>query len=351
MALCVSCKGCKRECPTGVDMARMKIEFLHHYRKRHGLAARDRLVAYLPRYAPYAARLGALLNLRNRVPMLARLGERLFGFSARRQLPQWSSERYRGSTDTGPDGGRDVVLLVDTFNRYFEPENAFAAERVLARAGYRVTTPEPAVGRPLCCGRTFLAAGLVDEARHEARRMLAALAPAIAAGTPIIGLEPACLLTLRDEFPAILPGAETAALAAHAQLFEEFVASERAAGRFELPLAAMPGRTALLHGHCHQKAFGTAGAAAKALALIPELAVETFDSTCCGMAGSFGLEAEHYEVSMKIGELGVLPKMRAAPPETLLAACGTSCRHQIAEGAGREARHIVRILDDASTPG
>ena len=349
MALCVSCKGCRRECPTGVDMARMKIEFLHHYRKHHGLPLRDRLVAYLPRYAPYAARLAPLFNLRNRMPVLAALGERLLGFSARRQLPEWSSRPYRGSTDTGPAGGRNVILLVDTFNRYFEPENAFAAERVLARAGYRVTTPEPAVGRPLCCGRTFLAAGLVDEARGEARRMLDALAPALAAGTPIIGLEPACLLTLRDEFPAILPGADTTALAAHAQLFEEFVASETAAGRFALPLTAMPGCTALLHGHCHQKAFGTAGAAAAALQLIPELTVETFDSTCCGMAGSFGMEAEHYEMSMKIGELGVLPKMRAAPPDTLLAACGTSCRHQIADGAGREARHIVRILDEAST--
>ena len=248
---------------------------------------------------------------------------------------------------------REVVLLVDTFNRYFEPENAWAAERVLARAGYRVNTPEPAVGRPqgrpLCCGRTFLAAGLVEEAKAEARRMLDALAPAVAAGTPIIGLEPACLLTLRDEFPALLPGEETQALAARAQLFEEFVASERAAGRFELELAPMPGKTALLHGHCHQKAFGTAGAAADALRLIPELAVETFDSTCCGMAGSFGLEAEHYDMSLKIGELGVLPKMREAASETLLAACGTSCRHQIADAAGRDARHIVRILDEAST--
>src|SRR5712672_3250983 len=164
MALCVSCKGCKRECPTGVDMAKMKIEFLYHYRKRHGLSLRDRAIAYLPRYAPYAARLAPLLNLRNRMPALAALGERFFGFSARRQLPEWSLEPYRGSTDTGPAGGRNIVLLVDTFNRYFEPEYAFAAERVLARAGYRVTTPEPAVGRPLCCGRTFLAAGLVDEA-------------------------------------------------------------------------------------------------------------------------------------------------------------------------------------------
>src|SRR5213079_3505815 len=167
-------------------MARMKIEFLHHYRKRHRLSARDRAIAYLPRYAPYASRLAPLLNLRNRIPALAALGERLFGFSARRRLPEWSSEPYRGSTDTGPAGGRNVVLLVDTFNRYFEPENAFAAERVLARAGYRVNTPEPEVGRPLCCGRTFLAAGLVDEAKHEARRMLAALVPAIVADTPMV---------------------------------------------------------------------------------------------------------------------------------------------------------------------
>jgi len=349
MALCVSCKGCKRECPTGVDMAKIKVEVLYHYKKRHGLSLRDRAIAYLPRYAPYAARFAALLNLRNRVPALAALGEKALGLSARRSLPEWSRDYYRGSTDTGPEGGSNVVLLVDTFNRYFEPENAWAAERVLARAGYRVNTPEPAVGRPLCCGRTFLAAGLVEEAKAEARRMIAGLKPDIAAGRPIIGLEPACLLTLRDEFPSLLPGEDAKALAAHAQLFEEFVASERKAGRFELPMNPMPGRTALLHGHCHQKAFNTAGAAAEALRLIPELTVETFDSTCCGMAGSFGLEAEHYEVSLRIGELGVLPKMRTAAPDTLLAACGTSCRHQIADGAGREARHIVRILDEAST--
>ena len=392
MSLCVSCKGCRRECPTGVDMAKMKLEFLAQYRKTHPLTRRDRLIAYLPRYAPGAAKFAGLLNLRKPGGLLARLGENLFGLSAKRALPRWSSHPYRGSraqiplhpwggeggthragdgrvrwaaadgspaspqpspppgaereSETAPD--REVVLLVDTFNRYFEPENARAAERVLARAGYRVLTPEPAVGRPLCCGRTFLAAGLVDEAKAEARGMIEALKSAVAAGTPIVGLEPSCLLTLRDEFPAMLPGAETAALAAYAQLFEEFVASERAAGRFDLPLAPMPGKTALLHGHCHQKAFGTASAAAAALQLIPELKVETFDSTCCGMAGAFGYEAEHHEMSLKIGELGVLPKMRAAAPDTLIAACGTSCRHQIADGAQRDARHIVRILDEAS---
>ncbi|HXO91474.1 MAG TPA: FAD-binding oxidoreductase, partial [Stellaceae bacterium] len=167
----------------------------------------------------------------------------------------------------------------------------------------------------------------------------------------IVGLEPSCLLTLRDEFPAILPGGQTKALAERAQLFEEFVDSERTAGRFQLTLASMEGRTALLHGHCHQKAFATVGAAVKALQLIPGLTVETFDSTCCGMAGSFGYEAEHYEMSLKIGELGVLPKVRSAPSDVLLAANGTSCRHQIADATGREARHLVRFLDDASLSG
>jgi FAD/FMN-containing dehydrogenase/Fe-S oxidoreductase len=384
MSLCVSCKGCRRECPTGVDMAKMKLEFLAQYRERHGLTLRDRLIAYLPRYAPVASVFSGFLNLRKPGGLLARLSERLLGLSAKRALPCWAPHVYRGALGTplrpsGGEGGahrdsdgrvrwasadvsptssrpspppgaegREVILLVDTFNRYFEPENAEAAERVLTRAGYRVTTPEPAVGRPLCCGRTFLAAGLVEEAKAEVRRTIDALKTAVAAGTPIVGLEPSCLLTLRDEYPALLPGEDTKALAAHAQLFEEFVESERKAGRFKLTLAPMPGKTALLHGHCHQKAFGTAAAAADALKLIPELTVETFDSTCCGMAGSFGYETEHHEMSLKIGELGVLPKMRAAAPDTLLAACGTSCRHQIADGAQREARHIVRFLDEAS---
>jgi FAD/FMN-containing dehydrogenase/Fe-S oxidoreductase len=370
MDLCISCKGCKRECPTGVDMARMKIEFLHHYRKRHGLTPRDRLIAYLPRYAPYAARLAPLLNLRNRSPFLAKLGERIIGLSAGRRLPQWTARPYHHETissprpsasaptgeEASPEWGdrmgaaidrREVVLFVDTFSRYFEPENAVAAGRVMAHAGYRIRTADPARGRPLCCGRTFLTTGLVNEARNEARRTLDALLPYVRAGTPIIGLEPSCLLTMRDELPALLPGSEAKALAAQAQLFEEFVASERDAGRFELALKPMRGNRALLHGHCHQKAFGTLDAAVTTLKLIPDLAVETVASTCCGMAGAFGYEAEHYEMSLKIGELDVLPRIREAAPDTILAASGTSCRHQIADATGREACHIVRILDDA----
>jgi Fe-S oxidoreductase len=343
MALCISCKGCKRECPTGVDMARMKIEFLHHYRTRHGLTLRDRLIAYLPRYAPAASALGPVLELRNRVPALAALGERLTGFSARRRLPRWDRAPYHGAAPA--EGDKEVVLVVDTFNRWFEPENARAAERVLRRAGYRVCTPLPSgERRPLCCGRTFLSAGLVDEAKAEAQRTIATLRPFVERGVPIVGLEPSCLLTLRDEFPAMLPGTETKALAAQAMLLEEFVA----AGRLPLDCKPIPQKRAVLHGHCHQKAFATVGAAQQSLRLVPGLEVETFESTCCGMAGAFGYEAEHFDMSMRIGELGVLPTIRAAAPETVIVASGTSCRQQIRDGAGREAVHLARVLDQAS---
>jgi Fe-S oxidoreductase len=327
-------------------MARMKIEFLHQYRKTHPLTPRDRLVAYLPRYAGIASKLAPLLNLRNRVPVLASLGERLTGLSAKRKLPAWNSRPYRAASPAG--SGTEVVLFVDTFNRWFEPENARAAERVLRRAGYRPAEATPEGERPLCCGRTFLATGLIAEAQAEALRMLAALKPHLDRGTPIVGLEPSCLLTLRDEYLGLLPGEHSKVLASRAKLFEEFIADESAAGRLKLA----PGRHApakvLLHGHCHQKAFNTLGASVAALKSVPGIAVETFESTCCGMAGAFGYEAEHHDVSLKIGELGVLPKMRAADAATVLAASGISCRHQIRDGAGREALHVARILDQAT---
>ena len=346
MALCVGCKGCRRECPTGVDMARMKIEFLHHYRRRHGLPLRDRLVAYLPRYAPWAARAGPLLNLRDRVPGLARLSEAALGLSARRTLPRW--RRPHGGGEAGPAGGLEVVLFADTFNTYFEPENLGAARAVLAAAGRRVRVAGPVGGgRPICCGRTFLAVGLVEEARAEMRRTLAALRPFVARGVPVVGLEPSCLLTLRDELRALLPGEETEALAEHAVLFEEYLAAEHDAGRLDLDFRALPGARALVHGHCHQKAFDAMGAVEAALRLVPGLTVETIEAGCCGMAGAFGHEAEHYDISMRIAELDLLPAVRAAGPGTLLVADGTSCRRQIRDGAGREAAHVARVLASA----
>ncbi len=350
LALCVSCKGCKRECPTGVDMARMKIEFLAHYTARHGLTPKERLIANLPRYAPLAARLPGLANLRNRVPLLARLGERWLGLSAKRKLPAWRRDRFRDDEATGDSAdtksGRGVALFVDCFNRYFEPENARAALRVLDAAGLGVEIARPTGGgRPLCCGRTLLAAGQVEAARAELRRTLAALAPALERGLPVIGLEPSCLLTFRDELGAILPGAEAARLANAAKLLEEYLAEAQAAGGLELPWAAPETpRRALLHGHCHQKALGAFAPVERLLAAVPGLAVETIESSCCGMAGAFGYDAATYEVSQRMAELSLLPAVRAAGPGDLVIADGTSCRHQIAEGSGRAAVHVARVL-------
>jgi len=364
MDLCVSCKGCKRECPTGVDMAKMKIEFLHHYQKRHGLALKDRLIAYLPRYAPWAARLPWLANLRDTVPGLATLSESLLGLSAKRSLPKWRRDPFLSGTHAPArredDEQREVVLLVDTFNNYFEPDNARAALAVLEAAGYRVHLARAADdqnenARPLCCGRTFLASGLVDEAKLEARRTLEALQPYVERGLPIIGLEPSCLYTLRDEFKSMLSGANTEALAARALLFEEFLGAEHQAGRLKLKLKPLPQKKALLHGHCHQKAFGAMPQVAQVLGLVPELKVETVEAGCCGMAGAFGYEAGHYDVSMKMAEASLLPAVRKTGADTLLVADGTSCRHQIHDGlrigggpppsfAQREAMHVARVL-------
>jgi FAD/FMN-containing dehydrogenase/Fe-S oxidoreductase len=347
MDLCVGCKGCKRECPTGVDMARMKIEFLHHYRKRRGLRMKDRLVAYLPRYAPRVAPMAALANLRNKSPLLARLGEKLLGLSAKRSLPAWRRDYFgsRATDHPNNDGDREVVLLVDTFNRWFEPENARAAVRVLEAAGYRVVLAHAPQGeRPLCCGRTFLAAGLIEKAREEARRMLDALEPHVARGLPVLGLEPSCLYTLKDEFLAMLPGEFTQRVAANAMMLEEFLNAEQQAGHLALPLSPLPEKRALLHGHCHQKAFDSIGAVESVLKLIPELAVNTVPGTCCGMAGAFGYEAEHYEVSMKIAELDLLPAVRATSDDTLIVADGTSCRHQISDATARRPIHVAQVL-------
>lgn len=349
LKLCVSCKGCKRECPTGVDMARMKIEVLNQSVRRNGLSLRDRLIAYLPRYAPAAAYVAPLLNLRDRVPGLARASEALLGLSAKRRLPAWRRDRFSpAAAAVGPEDGREVVLFTDTFNAAYEPENLHAALAVLVAAGRRVHMPSSARPmRPLCCGRTFLSVGLVEKAKVEAERTRAALRPFVERGVPIVGLEPSCLLTLRDEFKALLPGAETDALAEHAMLFEEYLAAEHAAGRLDLPLRSLGARRALLHGHCHQKAFDALGPVETVLGLVPGLAVETVPSSCCGMAGAFGYGAETYETSMAMGELSLLPAVRDADPDCLVVADGTSCRHQIADGAGRAALHAARVLAQA----
>ncbi|MBI5277150.1 MAG: FAD-binding protein [Burkholderiales bacterium] len=351
--LCVSCKGCKRDCPTGVDMARMKIESRHAEGRKNGWSLKDRLIARLPDYAGRAARYASLLNLRNRSALLARLGERVLGISAQRSLPEWRSTHFfnalpaTATRDQVLAAARPVVLFIDTFNGFFEPANAHAAVRVLQAAGYTVhvaTKDEPG-GKHLCCGRTYLASGMVDEARAKAGELVAALQPFAERGIAIVGLEPSCLLTLRDEALALGLGEAAQQVAQHAVLFEEFLAREAAAGRLEeLKSRLKPlDRKVLLHGHCHQKAFGAVSPIIDVLKLVPGVQPQLIDSSCCGMAGSFGYEAKHHDVSMQMAELSLLPAIRAQA-DAVVVADGTSCRHQVKDGADRAAVHAALFL-------
>jgi len=315
--------------------------------EKRGISLHDRLVGFLPRYAQTAARLPWLFNLRDAVPGGAALSETLAGFSARRRLPRWRSDYFRDAQAPAAAGdGAEVVLFADTFNRYFERENIDAALAVLQAAGYRVRIARPAKNggtRPLCCGRTLLSVGKVQEARREAERVVDALAPFIDRGIPFIGLEPSCVLGFRDEIPALLKTAAARRLAAQTFTFEEFLAAEAAAGKLHLPLGRAE-RPALLHGHCHQKSFGVMPAVERVLKLVPGLEVETVESSCCGMAGAFGYGRDTIDVSLAMGELSLLPAVRNAGADALIVADGTSCRQQIRDGTGREPLHVARVL-------
>ena len=354
MDLCVSCKGCKRECPTGVDMARMKIEFLDHYHRRHGVGFREKLFAYLPRYAPKLKAVGFLLNLRDQVPGFAKISEWLLGVTSQRRLPRWRTDHFRfhGEDTESKEGAKEVVLLVDTFNSCFESENASATLDVLRAAGYRVHCPRPLDGgRSLCCGRTFLSNGMVDEAKVEVLRTMTTLKPYVERGVPIVGIEPSCLLTLRDEYLVLFPGEESKRLAQNSFMLEEFLANELDSGNLDLDLQALTTKKALLHGHCHQKAFAALSPVERVLNLIPDLEIKTIDSSCCGMAGSFGYEKEHYDASMEMGSLSLFPAINEAESDTLVVADGVSCRGQIEHGTGRQAMHVARVLQMALKTG
>ena len=337
MSLCVSCKACKRECPMSVDMAKMKIEVQAARATKHGHSMRDRLIGHLPRYAPYLSRMPWLANARDAIPGLAALSERMTGFSGARKLPRWRKSA-RGVTAKDAD----VLIFADTFNRYFEPENVVAARRVLEAAGLTVGEIGPDGERPLCCGRTYLSAGMVDEARQEMTRSIAAFRVALEAGTPIVGLEPSCVLTFRDEAPRLVEG-WTEEMGAMILTFEEFIDGHV----HDLPVGPITAKKALLHGHCHQKAADIMGPVRRTLARIPELEVELIDSSCCGMAGAFGYQAETRDVSLAMAELSLAPTIRAAGPETIIVASGTSCRHQISDTTRRDARHVAHVLAEA----
>lgn len=371
MDLCVSCKGCKKECPSAVDMTLIKTEYLAQRNAQQGLPRRARLFGGLPVWLHRHRRLlSVLVRGRNASSWVAKLVERWLGISAQRPIPlpvdrAFAAARQAGDTlarlsaesctprvvpaERGQRG--KVVLFVDTFTHHYTPEVAEAAIAVLVAGGYTVEVLRPAADdaepeRPLCCGRTYLSQGMVDAAKGEGRRMMAALAPALAAGTPIVGLEPSCLLALRDEFYSLSLGPEVAQLGKQAFLFEEFLMREGNKG-LKLKLKPLRSGKAVVHGHCHQKAFGAMKSVRKVLGWIPEFEFEIVDASCCGMSGSFGLEVEHYEASVKMGELALLPAVRSAPDDALIVADGFSCRHQIKDGAGRDAVHVAVLLQRA----
>jgi len=352
--LCVGCKGCKRDCPTGVDMARMKLEVQAQRHARAGTSLKDQLISRLPDLAPWASRLPWLFNLRNRSPALAQLVERTSGLAARRRLPEWRRDTFArrapalrlASCDAllsaHAAGANTVVLWSDTFNEYFEPDNVVAAVLVLQAAGYTVHAARSAQGRAPCCGRTHLAAGQTDLARAKALALVTALLPFAERGIAIVGLEPSCLLTLRDEYLVMGLGDAARTVATQALLFEEFIVREARTGCFA-PAWCEAEQPMLVHGHCHQKAFGLMDSVLGALRLLPGAQVSAIESSCCGMAGSFGYEAAHLDVSMRMAELSLLPAVRAAG-DAIIVADGTSCRHQIADGASRQALHVAQVL-------
>ncbi len=353
MDLCVSCKGCKKECPSAVDMTLIKTEFLAQRHARKGAPLRTKLFANVPLWTFYRRKaLRAAIAVRNRFAWVAKAAEKLLGIAAAKPLPQVSPHRFH-LPDEGVGAGTNgsVYLFTDTFSTHFEPHVAQAALDILVKGGYRVLPVRPAANdaepnRGLCCGRTYLTHGMVEEARREGKRTLAALKPAVDNKIPVIGLEPSCLLSLRDELYCLGLGAEVGELGKQLFLLEEFLVREQTQGRLALTFRHQE-RKSLLHGHCHQKAFGATKSLRKVLGWLPGFSFELIEATCCGMAGSFGLEAEHYQVSQAMAELSLLPAIRQSDPDTVIVANGFSCRHQIANGSGRKPVHVAVLLRDA----
>jgi hypothetical protein len=353
MDLCVSCKGCKKECPSAVDMTLIKTEFLAQRHARQGAPLRTKLFANVPVWTFYRrGLLRAAIALRNRFGWVAWVADRLLGIAGAKPLPQVASQGFH-LPDEGVGEGTNgqVYLFVDTFSTHFDTHVAQAALEILVAGGYRVLPVRPIQGdaepeRGLCCGRTYLTHGMVDEARREGKRTLAALRPAIEGKIPVIGLEPSCLLSLRDELYCLGLGAEVGELGKQLFLLEEFLVREQSQGKLTLKFRNVDNK-ALLHGHCHQKAFGATKSLRKVLGWIPGFSFELIEATCCGMAGSFGIESEHYGVSQAMAELNLLPTIRQSPSDTIIVANGFSCRHQITNGSGRKPVHVAVLLRSA----
>ncbi|HET6780522.1 MAG TPA: FAD-linked oxidase C-terminal domain-containing protein, partial [bacterium] len=340
--LCLECKGCKAECPASVDMAKLKYEFLAHYHEVHGIPLGTRLFGNFRSLARWGSATAPLSNWAARSAPMRWVLDRATGIDARRRLPpfakpnflQWWHKHANGQARkrASPTRGR-VALFPDTFMIYNYPEIGKAAVELLERLGYDVILAEAG-----CCGRTMISKGMIGAAKKAARRNVEALLPLAEQGIPIVGCEPSCILTFRDETPDLVAGKEAQTVAKHALLIDEFLAAEHERAPLQLRGQAS-GSTVLFHGHCHQKAIAGTASARNVLSAAG-FNVEEVDSGCCGMAGSFGFEKEHYDVSMAVGERRLLPAVRSKPASVPVVAMGVSCRQQIAHGTGRKALHL-----------
>jgi FAD/FMN-containing dehydrogenase/Fe-S oxidoreductase len=342
--LCLECRACKTECPVGVDVSRFKSEFLAGYWKRRGLPLTKRALGQVHAIARAGSRVAPLANAITASGAGRWINEKLFGIDRRRTLPSWAPRTF--AKRFTPRDGREakrVALFNDTFTNFYDPGIGIAATDVLAAAGVGVRLVEHA-----CCGRPFISTGQLDRARELAEANARALSPAVAEGTEILFLEPSCLSAIREDVPDLLRGdaqRQARRIAQSSLLFEEYVEREWTAGRLSLDLRPGP-RTVLLHGHCHQKSMGLMPAARALLARIPDSEIVDLDAGCCGMAGSFGYTRDHYDVSRQIGERRLFPAARAMKPGDVLAAAGTSCRHQVAHFTGVTAQHPAVLLKD-----
>jgi FAD/FMN-containing dehydrogenase/Fe-S oxidoreductase len=342
LRLCVSCKACRSACPFGIDIPKMKVEALGAARNRGRSCRGEELYARLPDYADRARRWSPLIHLRDLVPGLGRLTEERLGVAADRPLPRWSGWRFRAPRKSEPGPNGLVAIFADTFNRAFEPANLRAAVSVLKAAGYGVIAfADDGAGRGLCCGRTFYDAGHIEHANREAARLTQAAAEFRDRGVPVIGLEPACVLMMRDEYAALgLPVRPDPPVL----LFEEFVARRRAEGKFKLSLKSIEAR-AVIHSHCHERAMKIEDLAVETLRLVPELDVSAAPPTCCGLNGFAGMTPDTFEASLAMAERALFPAIRKAGRDAFVAATGFSCRKQVQDGLGRAARHPAMMLE------
>ena len=345
--LCLECKGCKAECPSNVDMAKLKYEFSYRYHKANGYPLRNRMLANVSQLGRLGSFFAPLSNWSINLGAFKELTESMVGIDRRRSLPPFANQtfsqwfRARGGSHVDGSSGRRVVLFSDTFTEYNYPVLGRAAVKVLEHMGYEVIVP-----KPLCCGRPMLSKGMLDNAKRNASKNVASVLPYVEQGAKLVGLEPSCILSFRDDYVDLLDGEKARRVSENTMLIEEFVLHAQENDGAAIRYSKEPGRV-MLQGHCHQKALVGTGKAMTVLSQIPGCEVTEIPSGCCGMAGSFGLEKEHYDVSMKIGEQVLFPAIRDRQNGAGVVSEGMSCRHQIEDGTGVKAKHLVEVLADA----